>query len=144
MRGHDQGLQQPRHREHAEDALEDDDRHERERKAQRHEALRARRERDGGDHDDQQPERARRIAMDHFAPCLAGVELDALRTRARWRHMTVTAGPVGATKTCIRQAYIGAEHHDTETQAEREEGETAGKCSSRGSTHGGINRCARD
>lgn len=143
MRGYDQGLQQPGDREHAEDALEDDDRHECERQTQRHETLRARRDRDGGDHDDQQPERARRIAMDHLAPRLAGVELDALGERPGRRYMAVAAGPVGATETCIGQAYIGAEHHDTETQAEREEGETAGKCSGRGNTHGEISQCAR-
>ena len=120
----DDRLQQQRHGPHAEQALEDHERDERDGGAPRLARIAAITPRDHGQRDADQAERAREIAMDHLAPRFARLErprvlaAELLGRRRRMRHdeAPIAARPIGAPEAGIRQPYPGAEHDDGQRQ----------------------------
>ena len=80
--------------------------------------------------EDQQPERAGCVAMDHLAPGLADLERPARAWRrerprvgrgARGREVTVAARPVRAAESRAAEAHVGAQH-------DHARGTAAGRC----------------
>src|SRR5690349_897900 len=124
MTGDDQRLEEPRDGEHAEHALEYHEHEQHQRVCHADARLAARANRQRGDHDDDEAERAREVAMDHLDPGLSHIRVARVMLRAsRRRDVAEAARPVRAAEAGIRQSRVTAEHDDTETQDRAEQGE---------------------
>ena len=130
---HDRRCHQLGHRERTEQALQPDHDEQHERQHARLAAQPAVPDRQGGEPDDDQAERRRRVAMDHLAQRLAIVELMRRVRGVDGRgigdggrvQMPVAARPVGATQSRGREPDPGAHDDDDERECRAQSGEPA-------------------